>query len=145
MLYTPLTKKALCLSFEAHKKQVDKSGMPYVYHPYELATQMETEAETCLALLHDVVEDTSMTFDDLAAEGFGEEILAALRCLTHAEGVPYMDYVRKIKENPLATKVKLADLRHNSAPGRLDSPTDKDRERIAKYHRAMALLTGEED
>lgn len=145
MVYTKLTKKALRLSFAAHKDQLDKSGIPYVYHPYELATQMDTEAETCVALLHDVVEDTDITFAELEAEGFGGEILAALRLLTHADGVPYMDYVRKIRENPLAVKVKMADLRHNSTASRLDTVTDRDRERAAKYRRAMAILSGEED
>lgn len=144
MIYTPLTKKALKISFDAHKDQVDKSGMPYVYHPYELATQMTTEAETCVALLHDVVEDTSITFENLSAEGFGKEIIAALRLLTHNDDTPYFDYVRRIKENPIAKNVKLADLRHNSTESRLDKITPKDVERKKKYKQAMEILLGNE-
>lgn len=142
MLYTTLTKKALKISFSAHKDQFDKSGIPYVYHPYELATHMDTEAETCVALLHDVVEDTSMTFEDLTAEGFTDEIIEALRLLTHNDDTPYFDYVRKIKGNPIAAKVKMADLRHNSTESRLDVVTPRDIERQEKYKKAMEILNG---
>lgn len=145
MIYTPLTKKALKISFNAHKDQLDKSGIPYVYHPYELATQMTTEAETCVALLHDVVEDTPITFDDLIAEGFGEDIIEALRLMTHNDDTPYFDYVRKIKNNPIAKNVKLADLRHNSTESRLDKITEKDIERKNKYKYAIEILLGNED
>ncbi len=145
MIYTPLTKKALKISFNAHKDQLDKSGIPYVYHPYELATQMTTEAETCVALLHDVVEDTPITFDDLIAEGFGNDIIEALRLMTHNDDTPYFDYVRKIKNNPIAKNVKLADLRHNSTESRLDKITEKDIERKNKYKYAIEILLGNED
>ena len=101
MIYTPLTKKALKISFAAHKDQVDKSGMPYVYHPFHLAEQMNDENSTCVALLHDVVEDTDITFDDLASEGFPAEVIDALALMTHDDNVPYMDYVRKIQTNPI--------------------------------------------
>ena len=113
MIYTPLTKKALKISFNAHKDQVDKSGMPYVYHPFHLAEQMNDEYSTCVALLHDVVEDTDISLDDLASDGFPAEVIEALTLMTHNDNVPYMDYVRKIKTNPIAAKVKLADLEHN--------------------------------
>lgn len=106
MIYTPLTKKALKISFIAHKDQVDKSGMPYVFHPFHLAEQMNDEYSTCVALLHDVVEDTDITLDELTSEGFPAEIIDALALMTHDDKVPYMDYVRKIKTNPIATKVK---------------------------------------
>ena len=139
MLYTELTKKALIISFNAHKNQLDKSGMPYVYHPYEVAAHMETEAETCVALLHDVVEDTDTTLDELA-EIFPEEAIDALRLMTHDTSVPYLDYVKKIKDNPIARKVKLADLRHNSDLSRLSSVTEKDFKRIEKYKAAIQIL-----
>ena len=90
MIYTSLTKKALRICFNAHKEQLDKSEVPYVFHPFYLATQMDDENSTCVALLHDVVEDSAMTFDDLIKEGFNEEIINALRLLTHKEDVPYM-------------------------------------------------------
>ncbi len=123
MIYTALTKKALRLCFESHKDQTDKSGLPYVFHPFHLAEQMDDEISTCVALLHDVVEDTDVTFEDLAAEGYPEEALAALRLLTHDPEEPYFDYVKRIKSNPIATKVKLADLAHNSDLTRMDEIT----------------------
>ena len=112
MIYTELTKKALKLCFEAHKEQVDKSGMPYVFHPFHLAEQMTDEATTVVALIHDVVEDTDTTFEYLEKQGFSVEMINALKLLTHDKGVPYMDYVAEIKTNRIATVVKLADLRH---------------------------------
>lgn len=144
MLYTPLTKKALKISFKAHKDQVDKSGMPYVYHPFHLAEQMNDEYSTCVALLHDVVEDTAITLDELTSEGFPAEIIDALALMTHDDKVPYMDYVRKIKTNPIATKVKQADLEHNSDLTRLDNVDDAALERKNKYRQALfILLSGE--
>ena len=140
MIYTPLTKKALKISFEAHKNQLDKSGLPYVHHPFHLAEQMDEPYDVCVALLHDVVEDTPLTFDDLRREGIPEVVIEALALMTHDESVPYMDYVYRLKSNPLAKRVKLADLKHNSDLSRLDTVTDKDRERVEKYKEAIALL-----
>ena len=141
MIYTNLTKKALKLCFEAHKEQVDKSGMPYVFHPFHLAEQMTDETTTVVALLHDVVEDTELTFDDLEKQGFGEEIISVLKLLTHNDDTPYMDYVAKIKNNKIATAVKLADLRHNSDLTRLDVVDEKALKRKEKYEKAIKLLT----
>ncbi len=140
MLYTDLTKKALRISFDAHKNQVDKSGMPYVYHPFHLAEQMNDELSTCVALLHDVVEDTDITLDDLKSKGFPDEVIEALVLMTHNDGVPYLDYVRAMKDNPIARKVKLADLAHNSDLTRLDKVDDKAIERINKYKQAVLIL-----
>ncbi|MBE6904514.1 MAG: HD domain-containing protein [Ruminococcaceae bacterium] len=140
MIYTQKTKKALKLCFEAHKNQCDKSGLPYVFHPFHLAEQMEDEATTVVALLHDVVEDTDYTLQDLRDMGFGDEIIEAISALTHDDNVAYMDYVANIKLNPIAKKVKLADLKHNSDTSRLDVVTDKDLEREAKYHKAIKFL-----
>ena len=141
MIYTPLTKKAMILCFEAHKEQKDKSGLPYVHHPFHLAEQMTDEATTIVALLHDVVEDTSVTLEDLKSEGFPQEVVDAIALMTHNDGSPYMDYVARIKQNPIAKAVKLADLTHNSDVTRLDVVTDGDRERAEKYQAAMELLT----
>lgn len=140
MIYTALTKKALRISFNAHKNQIDKSGMPYVYHPYHLAEQMDDEYSTCVALLHDVVEDTDNTFDDLKSEGFPQEIIDALVLMTHDNDIPYMDYIKRMKTNPLAKKVKLADLEHNSDLTRLDNVDDAAFERANKYRQAIFLL-----
>lgn len=140
MIYTELTKKALKLSFEAHKDQFDKSGMPYVYHPFHLAEQMTDEDTTIVALLHDVAEDTDLTVDDIQKIGFSKTVCDALRLLTHDESISYMDYVANIKNNSVAKAVKLADLRHNSDLSRLDNVTEKDMKRAEKYHAAIELL-----
>ena len=140
MLYTEMTKKALCLCFEAHKEQVDKSGMPYVFHPFHLAEQMETEDTIIVALLHDIVEDTDCTIEDLAKMGFSKPVTDAVALMTHTKGVDYMDYVGKIKENPIAKAVKLADLRHNSDLSRLEVIDEKSLARREKYLKAIAFL-----
>ena len=140
MIYTDMTKKALRLCFDVHKEQVDKSGLPYVFHPFHLAEQMETEDTTIVALLHDVVEDSELTLDDLRQMGFGDAVIAALALLTHDPAVEYMDYVRAIKDNPIARAVKLADLRHNSDLTRLDTVDEKALARREKYLQAMTLL-----
>ena len=140
MLYTELTKKAMKISFEAHKNQVDKNGIPYIYHPIHLAEQMEDENTICVALLHDVVEDTDITFEELQKIGFNDDIIVALKLMTHDENVPYMDYVREIKNNSIAAKVKLADLKHNSDLTRLDVIDEKAKQRVQKYKKAIELL-----
>lgn len=141
MIYTEKTKKALKLCFEAHKNQLDKNGLPYVFHPFHLAEQMQTEETTVVALLHDVMEDTDLSADDLAKMGFDGEILKALILLTHKDAMDYMDYVAKIKTNPIAKAVKLADLHHNSDLTRLDTVDQKALERKEKYQKAIKLLT----
>ena len=140
MIYTPKTKKALKLCFEAHKEQVDKSGMPYVFHPFHLAEQMQTEETTVVALLHDLVEDTDYTIEDLTSMGFDKNITDAIALMTHADDVEYMDYVREIKNNPIAKAVKLADLKHNSDLTRLDVIDEKALSRREKYLKAIAIL-----
>lgn len=140
MIYTPKTKMALKLCFEAHKEQVDKTDMPYVFHPFHLAEQMETEETTIVALLHDVVEDTDYTIDDLIKMGFDKTVTDAIALLTHDNAVEYMDYVRLVKSNPVAKAVKLADLRHNSDLSRMDVVDEKALSRTEKYKKAIALL-----
>lgn len=143
MIYTPLTKKAMRLCFDAHKDQVDKSGMPYVFHPFHVAEQMTTEETTVVALLHDVIEDTDYTIADLRDMGFPEPVTAALTLLTHKDGVPYMEYVAAIKSDPIASAVKLADLHHNSDLSRLDVVDEKALRRVEKYKKAITLLETE--
>ena len=140
MIYTTLTKKAMKLCFEAHKDQKDRTGLPYVFHPFHLAEQMKDEYSTAAALLHDVVEDTDTTFEDLQKEGIPEKVIEALRLLTHSPEVPYMEYVAKTASDPIAAAVKLADLNHNSDMSRLDNITDKDIQRHKKYLDAISLL-----
>ena len=141
MIYTPLTKKAMQFCFAAHKEQTDKSGLPYVFHPFHLAEQMPDELTAAAALLHDVVEDTPYTLDDLRSQGFPETVIDALELLTHREGVSYFDYVAAIKLNPIARQVKMADLRHNSDLTRLDVVDSKALERVEKYKKALEILT----
>lgn len=115
MKYSELIKKACNISFNAHKQDYDKSGYPYVYHPFFLATQFDDEETVCVALLHDVIEDHGdiYTFDVLKKEGFNDEIIEALKLLTHDINVPYMEYIHLVATNPISTKVKIADLKHN--------------------------------
>jgi len=140
MIYTKDTKKALKICFDAHKNQTDKSGLPYVFHPFHLAEQMETEETTIVALLHDVVEDTNVTLEDLEGEGFKSEIIEAIALMTHDDKTDYMDYVRAIKNNPIAKAVKLADLKHNSDLSRMDVIDEKVLERRKKYLEAIEIL-----
>lgn len=140
MIYTADTKKAMKLCFAAHKNQTDKSGLTYVFHPIHLAEQMRDEATTITALLHDVLEDTSYTLEDLEKMGFAPQVLEALALLTHDDSVPYMDYVDQIKHNPIARTVKLADLIHNSDLTRLDTVDEKAMARAEKYALAIRLL-----
>ena len=142
MIYTNLTKKALKISFNAHKNQVDKTGVPYIFHPFHLAEQMDDEASVCVALLHDVIEDTDYTFDDLEKEGFTKKIIDAIKLITHDSNVPYLDYVNMIKENSIARKVKLADLKHNSDLSRLDLSVDKIPPKLDLYLEAIKILEG---
>ena len=140
MIYTPETKKAMKLCFEAHRNQTDKSGLPYVFHPFHLAEQMTDETTTIVALLHDVAEDSDYSLQDIEAMGFSQEVITALSLLTHDKSVPYMDYVALIKLNPVAKTVKLADLKHNSDLSRLDVVDEKALARREKYLTAIAFL-----
>lgn len=128
----------------AHEGQIDKAGRPYIEHPAHvaaaLAGQGADEVIQAAAWLHDVVEATPLTFDDLAAHGVAPQIIDALRLLTHDKSVPYMDYIRAIGANPMARAVKLADLCHNSDLSRIAAPTATDYQRVEKYQQAIALL-----
>lgn len=143
MLYTNLTIKAMRMAYEAHKDQYDKGGMPYVFHPYHLAEQLDEENEICVALLHDVVEDTSVTVEDIAAEGFPKEVCDAVKLLTKDRSLAYLDYVRDIKNNPLAKKVKLLDLEHNSDPSRPLKDPEKKAALMDRYAKAKQILLEE--
>ena len=115
MYYSELVKKACNIMFRAHKDDTDKGGYPYVFHPFYLASQMDDELTACTALLHDVIEDhgDEYSFEYLEGEGFPAPVINALRLLTHKSGVEYMDYVKALSVDPIARKVKIADLRHN--------------------------------
>lgn len=142
MIYTEQVNRALCLAYEAHQGQFDKSGVPYVFHPLHLAEQMPDEESIVAALLHDVVEDTDYSLEDLKSMGFPPKALEAVALLTHEGEEPYLRYVARIKENPIAKRVKLADLRHNSDLSRIRQVTERDLERVEKYAAAIGLLEG---
>lgn len=141
MLYTAMTKQALQICYQAHHGQSDKAGVPYVFHPLHLAEQMDTEEEVCVALLHDVMEDTPCTKADLQRAGFSPAVLNALQMLTRTPGLPYMQYVSALRPNPMARRVKQADLMHNMDLKRLSSVTGAALRRCRKYRIALAVLT----
>lgn len=136
MIYTPLTTKAMKLAYKAHQGQYDQSGVPYIFHPVHLAEQMDDEITTCIALLHDVLEDTSLTIEDLRQE-FPEIVVETVLLLTHDPAVDYLDYVRKLCTSPLARKVKLADITHNTDETRL-SGTATSPEQLAHWRKKYA-------
>ena len=147
MIYTPLTNKALCFAYNAHHGQLDYNGIPFIFHPLHLAEQMDEEIACCAAILHDVVEDTSLTLDDLRKE-FPEEVVEVVALLTHDSSAEYnnadyFDYIRKIKTHPVAKKVKLADIAHNSDQSRCTGaglPEEKLQYWQQKYRKALEIL-----
>lgn len=143
MIYTELTKKAMKLCFEKHKDKVDKCGIPYPFHPFHVAESMDNEYSICVALLHDIIEDTDVTDKDLLDMGFPSVVVDAIQMMTYDDSVPYLDYVRLLKENEICRKVKLSDLRHNSDLTRLNNVTEKDFERIEKYKKAIKILSND--
>ena len=147
MVYTPLTNKAMCFAYKAHHGQLDYNGIPYIFHPIHLAEQMDDELSCCAALLHDVVEDTDITLNDLRRE-FPEEVIRLVGLLTHdvsaeSNNQDYFDYIRAIKEDPTAVKVKLADIAHNSDQTRCTG-SGLTEEQLAfwrqKYQKAQEIL-----
>ncbi len=136
--------RAIAIATEAHKGQYDKAGNDYIGHPLRVMDMGRTEEEKIVGVLHDVVEDTDWTFDRLAAEGFSQEIIDALRCVTKiSENENYDDFIERVKKNPLATAVKINDLTDNMDIRRLPYLSDKDVKRLKKYLKAYKKLIGE--
>ena len=147
MIYTPLTNKALVFAYNAHHGQLDYNGIPYIFHPLHLAEQMDDEISCCAALLHDVVEDTSVTMEELERE-FPANVVEVVKLLTHNDSAEssnsdYFSYLLPIKTHPIAKKVKLADIAHNSDQSRCVG-SDLTEEQLAywkqKYQKALAIL-----
>ena len=136
-----LLERAISIAVEAHRGQKDRNGAPYILHPLRMMCRVDTETEKIVAVLHDVVEDTDWTFKDLKREGFGDQILKALDCLTKREAENYGDFVRRSASDDLARRVKIADLEDNMDVRRLRVVSEKDRERLGKYLRAWRQLT----
>jgi (p)ppGpp synthase/HD superfamily hydrolase len=137
---------AIQIAVQAHAGQKDKNGQPYILHPLRVMARVQTDDEKIVAILHDVVEDTSWTPDQLRKRGFPEHILQALDCVTKRAGEAYEDFVTRSASNPIAIRVKLADLEDNMDLRRLPEITPKDHERLSKYlaahRRLMAQLHG---
>jgi (p)ppGpp synthase/HD superfamily hydrolase len=135
-----LLEKAIEIALHAHAGQKGKDGSPYILHPLRVMARMTTDEERITAVLHDAVEDSELTLEDLRREGFPEAVIEAVRLMTHEEGIGYEDYVERLKGNPIARKVKVADLEDNSDIRRLSGIEAKDLERLRKYHRAWQIL-----
>ncbi len=143
MISPELLEKALGIAVEAHQGQRDKNDAPYIMHPIRVMGRVRTTPEKIVAILHDVVDDTDWTLERLKKEGFPQEILEAVDCLTKREGEAYEDFVDRAASNPISRPVKLADLEDNMDVRRLKSVAEKDRERLERYRRAWEKLTGE--
>ncbi len=143
MIYTSLTNKAMKIAYNAHHGQLDCNGVPYIFHPYHLAEQMSDEITVCVALLHDVAEDTDITIEQLEKD-FPKEVTEALKLLTHNAGTDYFEYIRAIKNNPVAKAVKVADLIHNSDQSRITDGEAVSAEKLEywnkKYTKALQIL-----
>ena len=133
---------AIALAVEAHRGVLDKSGQPYILHPLRVMFRCHGETERIVAVLHDVVEDTGRTFDDLRKLGFSEGVIAALDCVTKREGENYELFVDRAAANPVARAVKIADIEDNMDVRRLPTVGQKDWERLTKYLAAWRRLTG---
>lgn len=136
--------KAISIATSAHESQVDKGGKPYIQHPLRVMKQMTTDAARIVAVLHDVIEDSPYSLNDLVAEGFSEEIVQAVEALTKQKSESYKNYLCRIKNNPIASAVKLADLQDNMDLTRLPTITEKDIERQKKYFKAVTILKNNE-
>jgi (p)ppGpp synthase/HD superfamily hydrolase len=142
MIYTRLTNEAMKIAYHAHHGQVDKGGIPYIFHPCHLAEQMTDEYTTCVALLHDVVEDSNVTLEELS-KIFPAEVVEAVALMTHRKDADYLEYVAAIRENPIARAVKLADIAHNSDTTRLEATADNlavQKRLHEKYSKALQIL-----
>jgi (p)ppGpp synthase/HD superfamily hydrolase len=133
--------KAIEIAARAHAGQVDKGGEPYILHPLRVMLTRESELERICAVLHDVVEDSDIAFDDLRKTGFSEEVITVLDCLTKRDGESYDDFINRLLANETACHVKLADLRDNINLTRIKHPTSKDEARIKKYYRAIERIS----
>lgn len=138
----PNLEDAIALAVEAHRGQVDKVGMPYILHPLRVMLALDGEQERLVGILHDVVEDTKVTMEDLRKAGYSKNVLAALKCVTKRKGEGYGHAIGRAASNPIARRVKLADLADNMDLTRLPEVTEKDRARLNRYLAARRRLQG---
>jgi (p)ppGpp synthase/HD superfamily hydrolase len=137
--------RAIAIAAEAHAGQVDKGGQPYILHPLRVMLRTNSSAERMAAVLHDVVEDSSVTLDFLRTEGFPPEVIHAVDALTKRHGESRIDAAHRAKQDPIARLVKLADNAENMDLSRIDEPTERDYARIEEYKIVRSILLGEQD
>lgn len=135
-----LLSKAIQIATKAHEGTVDKGGNPYILHPLRVMVQLDDNTSRIVAVLHDTVEDTDITFDNLRKEGFTEEIIKGIDSVSRRNNETYTDFIKRCKKNPIGRKVKLADIKDNSDITRIPNPSQKDYERLEKYNRARIEL-----
>ena len=140
----PTIERAIEIAANAHAGQRDKAGQPYIFHPLRVMFRVNGEHEQMAAVLHDVVEDTSITIDDLAREGFPSEVLRAIAALTKLPGETRLEAAARAAADPIARKVKLADNAENMDLSRIPNPTEKDYARCREYEEVRALLLAAE-
>lgn len=133
--------KSIEIASKAHAGQIDKGGSPYILHPLRVMMNCESESAKICAILHDVIEDTNITFEDLKAHGFNDEIITTLDCLTKRESEDYNDFISRVLSNELACHVKLADLADNMDLTRIQNPSKEDEARIQKYKLAIDRIS----
>jgi (p)ppGpp synthase/HD superfamily hydrolase len=140
----PTIEDAIIFATEAHRGQVDRAGRPYILHPLRLMCHLQSDTERMIAVLHDVIEDSDYTLDDLRKMGYEEEIVEAVDCLTRRDDETYHEFIQRIKPNRLARRVKLADLMDNMDIRRAGLLQEKDLERLQRYQNAWFELTKDE-
>jgi (p)ppGpp synthase/HD superfamily hydrolase len=131
---------AIALAVETHRGQVEKAGQPYCLHLLRVMFRLESEQERMAGVLHDLVEDTPYTLDDLRSMGYPDAVIEVLDCVTHRDGESYEEFIERIKPNPLARRVKIADLEDNMDLRRLPELSERDVARMNRYRRAWAEL-----
>jgi (p)ppGpp synthase/HD superfamily hydrolase len=132
---------AIAIAIKAHSGQVDKAGQPYILHPLRIMFKFQSEDEMIVAVMHDVVEDSEVTFSNLNENGFSDKVIDAIECLTKRTNEDYESFIMRASKNSIAKKIKIEDIRDNLDLTRLHKITEKDLQRIEKYHRALKMLT----
>lgn len=138
--YEFLLQRAIALATKAHEGQIDKAGKPYLDHPLFVMENVNSLEEKIVAVLHDAVEDSELTFEQLKSAGFPEVIVKAIEAITKIEGEAYATYLERVIANPIALRVKIADVTHNLDLRRISNPTEADFQRIAKYKKVLTQL-----
>ena len=134
---------AIMIATKAHDGQFDKAGKPYILHHLAVMAQMDTLESKIVAVLHDAIEDSDLKITDLVQQGFPDFIIKAIAAITKLVGEPYEDYILRVKSNPIAYKVKIADVTHNMDLSRIANPTEKDFQRLEKYQNVLQELQQE--